>query len=472
MDPLDVWSRNELRLLSLCEEELAESGTSAVAARVIAQLHLDLAFDYARAGFWNDARDVLLRQLTSSVENIHPVILYLLGFCAEKMDDRSKAAAHWAEAMRVSPDYCFPARIEEMLVLRAALAANASDAKAHYYLGNLLYDKKRYDEAIHEWESSVSLDPSFAIPWRNLGIAYFNVRKDPERALSAYEMAFRVNPADARLLYELDQLLKRLGVPPARRLAQLESRAELVSQRDDLTTELITLLNQTGQPWRALDILAKRRFNPWEGGEGLVSGQYAWSHLLIARSFLESGAFEKALTHLSKAREYPHSLGEGKHLLTRETHLDYLSGLALSQLGRTEEARQVWAHAAVDTGTLNWMTYYRAVSLQALGRREEASRILSEMRVFATEQMQAEVKIDYFATSLPNLLLFEDDLQKRNQVDCLFLLALAELGERNIDRASALLRQVVSLDGNHLAVQEELRALTRTAGRTEAIVDR
>ena len=472
MEPLDVWSRNELRLLSKCEKELAESRTSAVAARLIAQLHLDLAFDYARAGFWNDARDVLLRQFASSVDNIHPVILYLLGFCAQKMGDRSKAAAHWGEAMSASPDYCFPARIEEMLVLQAALATNASDAKAHYYLGNLLYDKKRYEEAIREWESSVSLDPSFAIPWRNLGIAYFNVRKNPERARSAYEMAFRVNPADARLLYELDQLLKRLGVPAAPRLAQLESRADLVSQRDDLTTELVTLMNQTGHPERALDILANRRFNPWEGGEGLVSGQYVWANLLMGRFFLESGDFEKALSHFSKAREYPHNLGEGKHLLTRETHLDYLSGLALSQLGRTEEARQVWAHAALDTGTLNSMAYYRAVSLQALGRREEASRILSEMRVFATEQMQAEVKIDYFATSLPNLLLFEDDLQKRNQVDCLFLLALVELGERNIDRASALLRQVVSLDGNHLAVQEELRALTRTAGCKEAIVDR
>ena len=83
------------------------------------------------------------------------------------------------------------------------------------------------------------------------------------------------------------------------------------------------------------------------------------------------------------------------------------------------------------------------------------------MRDFAQKQMEADVKIDYFATSLPNLLLFEDDLQKRNQVDCVFLLALSELGLRNPKRAMELLNQVLSLDCNHIAAQQELEFLTR-----------
>jgi hypothetical protein len=90
------------------------------------------------------------------------------------------------------------------------------------------------------------------------------------------------------------------------------------------------------------------------------------------------------------------------------------------------------------------------------------------MRDFAQKQMGAEVKIDYFATSLPNLLLFEDDLQKRNQVDCLFLLALSELGLRNHERAMELLNQVLSLDCNHMAAQQELESLTRIPATTTA----
>jgi tetratricopeptide (TPR) repeat protein len=471
-DPLDVWSRNELRLLSHGEKDRTKETRSPAEMRTNAQVCLDLAFDYVRAGFWAEATDVLSREVAESGPQVHPMVFYSLAYCFGRMGERSRASTYRAEATKASPDYCFPARIEEMIVLEAALAANASDAKAHYYLGNLLYDKKRYEEAIREWESSVKLDPSFAVPWRNLGIAYFNVRKDSEQALSAYEKAFQTNAADARLLYELDQLRKRVGVSANQRLAQLEDHPDLLSQRDDLVTELVTLYNQTGQPRKALGILSARRFNPWEGGEGLVSGQYVWANLLIGRSLLEKGDWQKAFEYFSAAREYPHNLGEGKHLLTRETHLDYFTGVALSQLGRIEEARQFWARAAADGVPAHWMAYYRAVSLQALNRNDDAVRILNELRAFAAHQMQAEVKIDYFATSLPNLLLFEDHLQKRNQVECLFLMALVELGERNFERASNLLKQVLALDGNHLAAQEELRALTWTAGRQEAIVDR
>ena len=38
----------------------------------------------------------------------------------------------------------------------------------------------------------------------------------PARRAPAYDRAFRANPADARLLYERDQLWKRLGEKPAR----------------------------------------------------------------------------------------------------------------------------------------------------------------------------------------------------------------------------------------------------------------
>jgi tetratricopeptide (TPR) repeat protein len=351
-----------------------------------------------------------------------------------------------------------------MNVLKAALEANPADAKARYYLGNLFYDKKRYEEAISEWEESVDLDGSFSIPWRNLGMAYFNVRKDAQRALTAYEKAFALNPGDARLLYELDQLRKRMGVAAAQRLATLEQHPDLVAHRDDLTVEVITLLNQTSQPQKALTLLSSRRFNPWEGGEGLVSGQYVWTHLLLGRSRLESGQAEEALKHFAAARDYPHNLGEGKHLLTPETHLDYFAGVALSQLGCEEEAREYWSKAVEGEAPITWMTYYQVLSYRALGRRTDAKRTLDSMRNFAERQMQAEVKIDYFATSLPNFLLFEDDLQKRNQIDCLFILALAELGEEKAERATALFKQILAMDGNHLAAHEELRCLGEIFG--------
>lgn len=461
LDPLDIWSRYELEILADEPALRSEIAESEVAERVQAQLKLDLAIDYAAGGFWREAKDLLSGYLNKSGPRAHPMALYFLAYCEDRLGKSSAAVANWADAANASPDYCFPARIEEMSVLEAALASNPSDARAHYYLGSLFYDKKRYEEAIREWESSVQIDPSFAIPWRNLGIAYFNVRKDADAALAAYESAFKANPADARLLYEADQLRKRTGACASQRLALLNNHFRLVSQRDDLTVELITLLNQTGRAEQALEMLLSRRFNPWEGGEGLVSGQYVWAHILVGRALLESGNPKEALGHFSAARQYPQNLGEGKHLLTRETHLDYFAGVAVSQMGREDEARTYWRRAASDDTPITWLSYYRAKSLEALCHKSEAANLLQEMRDFAEQQMDADVKIDYFATSLPNLLLFEDDLQKRNQVDCLFLLALGELGLRNAERAMELLHQVLSLDCNHIAAQQELESLKR-----------
>ncbi len=116
----------------------------------------------------------------------------------------------------------------------------------------------------------------------------------------------------------------------------------MVSQRDDLTIELITLLNLTGQSEKALEILEGRRFHPWEGGEGLVSGQWVAAHVLLGLDALKRAELERALGHFVEAGTYPHNLGDGKHLLTPETHLHYFAGVALSRLNRLEgSARQL-----------------------------------------------------------------------------------------------------------------------------------
>ena len=62
------------------------------------------------------------------------------------------------------------------------------------------------------------------------------------------------------------------------------------------------------------------------------------------------------------------------------------------------------------------------------------------------------------------------ELQKRNDVEHLFVLALAELGLRNTKRAKDLLNQVLSLDCNHLAAQLEQQALTRVSDAATVVI--
>ncbi|HZU28229.1 MAG TPA: hypothetical protein VFA04_22055, partial [Bryobacteraceae bacterium] len=278
-------------------------------------------------------------------------------------------------------------------------------------------------------------------------------------ALECYEHARRANPDDARLLYELDQLHKRTGAAPRERLARLEQHRQLVARRDDLTVELITLLNLCGRSTEALDILLSRRFHPWEGGEGLVSGQFAAAHLLLGLDALARGDARQALDHFDAGRQYPHNLGEGKHLLTRETHFDYFRGIALRVAGCPEQAEMAWRAAAAAGDRENVFAYFRGLAMRELGDEEGATEVLRELHDFADKQMNAEVRIDYFATSLPNFLLFEDDLQKRNRIDCLFLRGIARLGLGHTEAGETDLKEVLALDRNHLFARLELDRL-------------
>jgi tetratricopeptide (TPR) repeat protein len=423
-DPLDLWARFEL-------DGSISPGTNP-------QTALDVAFDYLRAGMKEEAAKLL--QLTG---HANPIAQYQL-------------AELGAPSAQVSLDYCFPSRLEEMQLLERAVTRNPTDACAHYLLGNLLYDKERREEAIAHWERACEFDPSFSIPWRNLGIGYFNVYRDSKRALDCYRSARRANPHDARLLYEQDQLQKRAGASPEARLAALEADIQLAGQRDDLMTEVLELYNLTGQSEKALAILAHRRFHPWEGGEGRVTGQYVMAHFLPARALLDSGQPKEALAHLNAAREYPRHLGEGKHLLTDESFLDYWTGEAESQLGDFDAAHQSWTRASHAPSA-----YYRGLALQRLGDHKAASAAFHELDEAAERKLTAPVVIDYFATSLPNFLLFDDDLEARNRAEALFWRALAQLGLDKREAALETLDEVLRIQNHHLWAKCERDACQR-----------
>ena len=135
--------------------------------------------------------------------------------------------------------------------------------KALYYLGNLWYDKRLYTPAIAAWERSSREDETFPTVWgRNLALAYFNKLNRPEEAVLLLEKAFRLDPTDARVLMELDQLYKRLNRPHTERMAFLKQYMDIVITRDDLYLEYVTLLNQTGQYREAIHRIDQRKFHP------------------------------------------------------------------------------------------------------------------------------------------------------------------------------------------------------------------
>ncbi len=448
LDPLDGWARHLRGDALTCDT----------------QTRLDLVHDHVRAGLHAEALPFLTAALATATPGTAPLIGYTAAWVCHLLGDKPKIRAHLAAAAKAAPDYCFPARLEEIHVLQFAIGTNPRDARAPYYLGNLFYDRRRHREAISLWEKSAKRAPRFSVVWRNLGIGYCNILKQPAKARAAYECAVQSNPRDARLLYERDQLWKRLRIAPAVRLNELEKHRGLVATRDDLTIELCALLNQTGRHADARALVSQRKFQPWEGGEGLALGQHVRTHLALGRGLLERGEAGNAREHFAAALTAPENLSEAKHLLANQSDIHFWIGCTFQTEGDLASARKHWTMAATFRGdfqemsvrAFSEMTYWSARAWEKLGRKAEARRLLKGLLAHARQLAKTKAKIDYFATSLPTMLLFDEDLQARQVTTAKFLEAQARLGLGETSAARRLLREVLRRDPSHAAAADLL----------------
>jgi tetratricopeptide (TPR) repeat protein len=415
--------------------------------------YIELALDYAHAGLFDESIK-LLEQVPSD-----PMAAYTLGWVLSQSGQNQAAAVMYHRASSLPSDYCFPNRLEDVNILTAAQRANPQDARAPYYLGNFWYAHRRYEEAIANWESSRKLDPDFPTVHRNLGLAYFNKRNDPQQALTCFETAFTLNPADARVFFELDQLYKQLNRTPAERLVVLQKHLDLVEERDDLATEYISLLNLQGRSYDAYQYLMQRNFHPWEGGEGKVSRQYITSLVERARTALAGGKAHQATDLLMQAQTYPHNLGEGKLYGAQENDILYHLGCAHEALGEHEYTRQYFERAATGlsepTSAMFYndqppeMIFYQGLSNQKLGRTAAALVIFNRLVNYGETHINDNVRIDYFAVSLPDFLVFEKDPNLINRAHCNYMMALGYMGLGNTPAARQQFTEVLALDANH-----------------------
>jgi len=450
IDPLDIFSRY------LEGGSIPHNG----------QQRLDLTFDLLAAGLLEESLCVL-SPCGNRRDSARALSLYAKANVLLRLGRTEEADVAYHEASHADPAYVFPSRLKEMLLLEETLRLHPKDAKAHYYLGNFLYDRKRHREAITHWERSAEIDPEFPTVWRNLGFGYFNVLHKTEKALDAFRRARTLAPEDARILFEYDQLLKRTGEAPERRLIQLQDYSALVSLRDDLSIELASLLNSAGDPQRALELLLSRHFQPWEGGEGQVLAQYIRAHILLAQQAISNNDVETSFKHLRAVEHPPESLSEAKHLLQNRSIIDYWMGKCHQLSGHTDAAEREFTHAANSLGDfqqmqvqeISDMTYWSAKALHEMNRTAEAKSLFEKIGDFGRELRSQKPKIDYFATSLPTMLLFDEDLVKRQNITADFLEAQSLLGIGQIRRSRELLHQVLAEDRNHIGAIDMLRTL-------------
>lgn len=451
LDPFDFVSSHERSLL-------AGSGEGAnwnALLRDFVGNYLMTARTYAEWGAYGEAVHVL-----ESCGQSWPMLAYYKAYYRH-LDGAPEAevARTLDQAEETAPDYCFPNKPEDIAVLRFAIGRGCRK-KAPYYLGNLYYDRLQWEEAVKLWELAAENGPDFPTVHRNLALAYYNKCKEPEKALGELEQAFALDPSDARVFLELDQLHKKLGWSFEQRLPDHKEHAHLLEIRDDLYIEYITLLNLTGDHQGAYDCIMNHKFHPWEGGEGKVTTQYTLALLALAQEALGNGRYERAEELLRRALVYPENLGEGKLEGTKDNHLNYHLGLALEAQGRGQEALEHFELATLGTdepaGAMYYndqpadMILYQGLAYQKLGRVREAKSRFYRLLDYGEQHLADVVKIPYFAVSLPEFLIFDEDYTLRNQAHCYYLMALGNLGLGDTERAKGFFMRAAEIEPSHM----------------------
>ena len=462
IDPFNFACSFEMYLLLKQTGEYSKADETLKNLQVImrnaANNYLEYAFDYGNAGCFTEAIELLQLYIKGNDE-AYPMAYYAMSYFAAKAGDEQAAKKFAQQAHNCKSDYCFPNKLEEITVLQYAITANPSDDKALYYLGNLWFGFRQYAEATNAFEKSIAINPSFPTAHRNLSLLYFNKEQQPGKALRSLELAFSVDKTDARVLMELDQLYKRLNYPIKKRLEILNEYHPLVVQRDDLYLEKISLENSLGNYKTAMKMLEERVFHPWEGGEGKVVRQYLICHLELAKKAIREELFDTALCLLEAAEQYPENLGEGKLLGTQENDIHYLQGCVYEAMGMNEQAIEKFKQATEGISEPVQAIFYndpqpdkivyQGLAWIKLDHPKKAEKIFRRLVEFADQHFNDDIRIDYFAVSLPDLLVFDTDLNEKNKNHCRYLKGLGELGLKNYTASADYLNEVLYRDASH-----------------------
>jgi tetratricopeptide (TPR) repeat protein len=466
-DPLEFGSRfeNYLALKELEKEQESEKALSELRIRLrgYIQSYLELSLEYADAGLFDEAIDVLSNPGIGieSITNQSPLRDYYLGWFWSRKGDLPKALAFYNRAKKLSPDYCFPFRLEEITILEGAIKNDPLDAMAPYYLGNLLFDFQP-DRAIAMWEVSRKIDDNFAMVHRNLGYGYQKLNNDLPSAIASYEKAISLNNKEQSWFYDLDLMYAAARTDPEKRLKLLQDNHNLLVKDNvinGLSRELL-LLVQLGQYDKALEIFKSRSFPQFEGVDRIYNS-YLNALLLRGYNELRAGRNKEALNDGLTALQYPSNMTiDQAYKGGRICETDYFIGLVFQNMGDKKKANEYWSKGAslnLEDNTSD-IAFYRGQCLKNLGKDDEAEKIFDSLIDAGKARIESE-QINFFEK------FGERGTEDDRRADGHYLVGLGYLGRGMNEKAKHEFTEAVKLNRNHIWANEYMSQTSKMNGR-------
>ncbi len=412
---------------------------------------LELADDYIQAGFYSEALSVL-QAFRNGKEpgTVDPMVYYTLAWLCWKAGDAQNLNASLDAAAIQSTDYCFPYMNGSITVLENAIELRPKDARALYYLGNLLYDKQP-ERAMRCWESCVQTDPSLAIAWRNLGWGSWYEEGNASRAAGFYERAVQLKSDDPVYFCELDRMYEKSNAPVQIRLKMLESHHAVVVQRDDAFLREIKVLMLAGRAAEAASYLTTHHFHVREGDEH-IHDLHVDAQLLLGIESLEDGKTKESISAFNRALEYPENQQAGKPLSEpRWAMINYYLGLAWQKQGNKKTAAQYFNKSAAQEIGFSENSFYQGLSLGELGKKDKAEAIFQKLISKGETDLQ-ELETDFFAK------FGERQTVQEQKAKAFYVKALGLYGMGEKDKAKAEVRFALDLN-NSLVWAGELQKM-------------
>lgn len=141
-------------------------------------------------------------------------------------------------------------------------------------------------------------------------------------------------------------------------------------------------------------------------------------------------------------------------------------------LDNKDRAKELFATASTGTDEPAGMMFYNdqpadMIMFQGMALRELGEPVASNSRFYklisyGEAHIYDKVKMDYFAVSYPDLLIFKEDFTRKNRAHCCFLMGLGNMGLGNAEKAKEYLRETLELDPHHLMAKLYLKSVEPT----------
>ena len=134
-----------------------------------------------------------------------------------------------------------------------------------------------------------------------------------------------------------------------------------------------------------------------------------------------------------------------------------------------EKAQQLFAAASTGTDEPAGMMFYndqpadmimyQGLALKEMGEPVAANSRFYKLISYGEAHIYDEVKMDYFAVSYPDLLIFDENFTRKNKAHCCYLMGLGNLGLGNLEKAKEHFEETLQLDPHHLLARLYLRGI-------------